>query len=115
MTGHSMLPRLREETMARQILTFVVLPNGDSGKGSLNVSIFLTPRLQNGATLAEFPDFLNWTRQLQENGLTFELTCAGNVTSVPIQTAVLRPDIWESIFHPTTPVAPYKIPAFDQN
>ena len=35
--------------MARQILTFVVLPNGDSGKGSLNVSIFLTPRLQNGA------------------------------------------------------------------
>jgi hypothetical protein len=104
-----------EESMARQVLTFVVLPNGDVGQGRLRASIFLTPRLEKGATLAEFPDFLNWTRLLKEHGLTFELTCDGNATSVPIQTTVLRPDIWESIFRPHTRVAPYQIPDFENN
>lgn len=100
--------------MPSQILTFVVLPNGDASQGQLNASIFLTPRLQNGATLAQFPDFLSWPGLLQ-SGLTFELVCDGNVTSAAIQTSVLRPDIWEAIFLPSTLVAPYEIPDFDQN
>ncbi len=101
--------------MATQILTFVVLPNGEASPGQLNASIFLTPRLQGGATLAQFPDFLNWAGLLQENGLTFELVCDGNVTSAAIQTSVLRPDIWQAIFQSSTLVAPYQIPDFDQN
>jgi hypothetical protein len=101
--------------MAKQTLTFVALPNGDNGRGMIRLSIYMAPRLDQGATLANFPDILNWTSQLKSQGLEFTLSCNGQTVTVPIDSSVLRPDIWQAIFVPQTRVAPYQIPSLTKN
>src|SRR5579875_218844 len=101
--------------MANQTLIFVVLPNGLANANTLNLSIFLTPHLSGGATLAAFPDVLNWAPFIQQKGLQFELTCGALTTTVAVNRAVLRPDLWAHLFTAKTFVAPYTVPAYDQH
>jgi hypothetical protein len=100
--------------MAQQTLTFVVLPNGASSAGHLGISIYLAPRLQDGATLAQFPDLLHWTSLLRDRGLHFKLSSNGHTAEVPIDRSVLRPAIWRKIFSPKTHIAPFQIPDYDK-
>lgn len=98
--------------MASQTLIFVALPNGLGSGSNLKLSIYLSPRLAQGATLAAFPDFLTWTKSIHDHGLKFQITCGANNVTVSADTKVLRPDIWEAIFTPETYVAPFQFPPF---
>ena len=100
--------------MAKQTLVFVVLPNGITAKNTLRLSICLTPRLEQGATLAAFHDILNWASLIQQHGMKFELACAGNTTTVSADQSVLRPDVWSAIFTSSAFVEDFKLPDFDQ-
>jgi hypothetical protein len=100
--------------MAQQTLTFVVLPSGVSRTGHLGISIYVAPRLEQGGTLAQFPDILQWTNLLRDWGLEFKLSSNGQTAKVPIDRSVLRPAIWHKIFSPKTQVAPFQIPDYDK-
>ena len=88
----------RKREMASQTLIFATLPNGLGAKHKLRLSLYLTPRLTGGATLAAFPDFVNWTKLVQDHGIKFQITCGAEVVTVAADTTVLRPDIWAAIF-----------------
>lgn len=100
--------------MAKQTFIFVVLPNGISEKKALRLSVYLTPRLDQGATLAAFPDMLNWTALLQQDGMKFEVSCGSKKQTVAVDKGILRPDVWRAIFTSTTFVERYNIPDFDK-
>jgi hypothetical protein len=100
--------------MASQTLIFVVLPNGVAANKSLRLSLYLTPRLEKGATLASFPDILNWTELLHTKGMKFEVACAGKKVTVAANQSGLRPDVWKAIFTSSTFVEKFSIPDFDQ-
>jgi hypothetical protein len=93
--------------MASQTLIFAVLPNGLGAKDTLKLSLYLTPRLDSGATLAAFPDILNWPQQIVADGLKFQIACGAKTVTVAADTKALRPDIWEAIFTSTTFVEAY--------
>ena len=98
---------------ANQTLIFTALPNGLSAQGNPKLSFYLTPRLEGGASqqLSDYPDFLNWPQFLQK-GLTFEIACGSQTTSVDADVSGLRPDIWKAIFTPQTYVQSYQYPDF---
>src|ERR1035438_8733896 len=100
--------------MASQTLIFAVLPNGITAKKTLSVSIYMAPRLDQGATLASFPDILHWTDLVQKHGLKFVLQCGAATRTVAVDTAGLRPDVWQAIFTPRTFVEAYQLGDFDQ-
>lgn len=84
--------------MISQQLVGVVLPSGLAPDGLQSANVFLSPRLSGAQLLSDFPDWLDWTNQVQANGISFDLACAGNTTTVTAATGPLRPDIWEAIF-----------------
>jgi hypothetical protein len=100
--------------MPSQTLIFVVLPNGFTPRKTLSVSVYMTPRLQAGATLAAFPDILNWAELVQNQGLKFEFKCGVKTHTLPVDQSILRPDVWQQIFKPSAYVEAYKVPDFDQ-
>jgi hypothetical protein len=93
--------------MASQTMIFVALPNGLGTKDTLKLSLYLTPRLDNGGTLADFPDILNWPQQIVAKGLKFQIACGTKNVTVAADTTALRPDIWETIFTSNTFVEAY--------
>ncbi|MGA8938581.1 MAG: hypothetical protein WB439_05385 [Acidobacteriaceae bacterium] len=101
--------------MANQILTFVALPNGLTAKGKLRVSVYLTPRLQGAATLDKFPDMLYWAARIKKRGMKLTLASGANTATVAVNPAVLRPDVWNSIFKAKTFVEKYQVPPLDKN
>jgi hypothetical protein len=100
--------------MATQTLTFVVLPNATSSKGTLRLSVFLTPRLSGATELKSFPDILNWVTQVKNHGLKFKLTDGTHSTVAAASTQVLRPDIWSAIFKPEALVQRFVNPDFEK-
>src|SRR5215467_5714410 len=98
--------------MAKQTLIFVVLPNGLTANNKLRASLYLTPRLEQGATLAAFPDILHWTALVHKHGLKFEVSSGGKKVTVSANQAILRPDIWQAIFTSKTFVEAYNVPDF---
>ena len=100
--------------MATQTLIFVLLPNGLTAQKRLRASVYLTPRLDNGGTLADFPDVLKWPALIKAHGLQFQVTCGAQSVTVPVDTSVLRPEAWAEIFTPQTFVEAYQIPPLDQ-
>jgi hypothetical protein len=100
--------------MAKQTLTFVALPNGLTANNKLRLSIYLTPRLDEGATLGVFPDMLKWTDLVAHHGLQFELASETRTATVSVDRSVLRPDIWAAIFAPSNFVEKYSIPSYDK-
>jgi hypothetical protein len=98
--------------MASQTFIFVTLPNGLGANNTLNLSLYLTPRLDSGATLAAFPDMLTWPQAIQTHGMKFQIACGTKNVTVSADTSVLRPDIWQAIFAPDTFVDAYKFPDY---
>ncbi|MGA7409600.1 MAG: hypothetical protein WBW33_03885 [Bryobacteraceae bacterium] len=99
--------------MASQTLIFATLPNGlDAKNKKLKLSLYLTPRLDGAATLSAFPDFLHWTKQVQDHGIKFTISCGANSATVAPDAAALkklRPDVWDAIFKPDTFIENYQV------
>jgi hypothetical protein len=94
--------------MPSQNLVFVALPNGFAAPGRPGLSLYLSPQLQDGATLSAFPDLLNWTGLVKSKGLSFTLTCGAKTTTVAADPSYLNPKLWSAIFTPETYVAPFQ-------
>jgi hypothetical protein len=92
-----------------QTILFTVMPRGISlNSATKPVSIFVSPRLDGADTLGSFPDWLNWTRHLRDDGLDLELHCGAHTRLFAIQGAGLRPDLWEQLFNSETYVRSHK-------
>ena len=86
-----------------QTVLFTVLPRGLQASGDiLPMSIYVAPRLRGEDQLGAFPDWLDWTTQLKQRGLTLDIHCNGKSFQASINTDVLRPDLWEQLFSRTT-------------
>lgn len=92
--------------MANQTILFTVMPRSISiDPVTLPVSVYVSPRLfgdNERATLSEFPDWLQWTRRLKEDGLSLTFRCNGADFTVPVDTGSLRSELWEAIFNEDT-------------
>ncbi|MBV8276901.1 MAG: hypothetical protein JO170_16810 [Verrucomicrobia bacterium] len=89
--------------MPSEIISVVTIPNGFTAKNqALRVSLYVAPRLSGAATLASFPDFLNWPGTLKSAGLQVTLECAGNQTTVTADTSVLDEKLWTAVFNRET-------------
>jgi hypothetical protein len=92
--------------MASQTLLFTVMPRGISlDADSLPVSVYVSPRLFADAErglLKDFPDWLMWTRNLQERGLALTFHCNGQDFTAPVAREGLQPDLWEALFKADT-------------
>ena len=92
-----------------QTILFTVMPRGVSlNSATKPVSVFVSPRLDGADNLGAFPDWLNWTQRLADDGLDLELQCGANTQLVAINTAGLRPDLWEELFNSQTYVRSHK-------
>lgn len=92
-----------------QTILFTVMPRGISlNSPTKPVSVFVSPRLDGADKLGAFPDWLNWTRYLRDDGLKLELHCGANTHTFPINGAGLRPDLWEQLFNAETYVRSHK-------
>ena len=77
----------------KQTILFTVIPRGVSlNSATTPVSIFVSPRLDGAHHLGAFPDWLNWTRHLRDDGLKLDLHCGANTQTFSINGAGLRPD-----------------------
>jgi len=95
--------------MPKQQILLTTMPRGASiDPPMLPFSVLVSPRLTDGTTLAEFPDWLHWTERLKDQGLTLELACNGRRTTVNVATDQLRADLWSALFKNETLVRPYQ-------
>jgi hypothetical protein len=92
--------------MAAQTILFTVMPRSISiDPKTMPVSVYVSPRLFSDArrpVLSEFPDWLNWTRWLQESGLKLNFRCDGKDFAASVPVKHLRPELWEAIFKKDT-------------
>ena len=102
--------RLTRPPMAiEQTVLFTVLPRGISvDRDPMPVSVFVSPRLTGADTLGAFPDWLAWTRRLAEAETTLTIRCEGQTVEAPIDRGVLRPELWEALFHEDTLVRSFE-------
>lgn len=102
--------------MKKQTITWTALPNGSDGPlaegTTLRVSAFVSPRLWNddaGVTkmaLSEFPDFLDWPAVIAATSFQVEFD-GGAAVDATFNPAVLRSDLWQSLFKAETDVIPF--------
>lgn len=93
----------------QQTILFTVMPRGISlNSASKPVSILVSPRLDGADKFGAFPDWLNWTRHLRDDGLELELQCGANTQVFAINGAGLRPDLWKELFNSETYVRSHK-------
>lgn len=98
--------------MATELLFTVVPLDGIYKKDTVKLSVVVSPRLRGGDRLGDYPQsMLQWTRMVQEQGLTFELQAGSKRTRVEINRELLQPDLWETLFTKKTPVNAHR---FDQ-
>ena len=89
--------------MAHQTVLFTIMPRGMSlNAPTLPVSVYVSPRLYDGPRLRSYPDWLNWTPQLKENGLILAIRCGNRTHRFEIDREPLRPDIWQAMFNEET-------------
>ena len=70
---------------SEQTILFTVMPRGISlNSATAPVSVFVSPRLDGADHLGAFPDWLNWTRHLRDDGLKLEVHCGANTRVFPI-------------------------------
>jgi hypothetical protein len=92
-----------------QTVLFTVVPRGISiDSQSMPVSVYVSPRLVGANRLGSFPDWLEWTARLKENGLTLVFHCAGQSFDANIDTGILRPALWRQLFNAETLVRSHK-------
>jgi hypothetical protein len=88
----------------RQLVQWILLPNGLTPDGMLAASVYVAPRLRCDApaTLADFPDFADWPAQVSEDLL---IERDDGATSRPRSISVLATrGLWPALLPPTTPV-----------
>ncbi|WP_157248159.1 hypothetical protein [Nonomuraea typhae] len=95
---------------ARQCIQWITLPGGYLPDGSLRASVFVAPRLEadGPATLAAFPDFLDWPASL--TGAVFRADVddpAAPFEGVRPVGPPPDPALWRALFGPHTPVRSY--------
>jgi hypothetical protein len=99
--------------MAKQTILFTVMPRGLSlNPAALPVSVYISPRLSDEDFLGAYPDWLNWTARLKENGLALTFESAGNTLTIKSDPAPLRPELWQAMFHEDTYVKSYQFPNY---
>lgn len=98
--------------MTTHDLLAVVLPAGRAIGGGLRANVFLTPRLGGASELASFPDWLDWTRQVQTHGIQVTLACGTRSVTVAADPSGLRPDVWSAVFTAHTIVDPVPVGQF---
>ena len=98
----------------KQTIMWTALPNGvKSGGGVLQLSVFVSPRLETGEglprpQLSQFPDWVNWTAKVQ--GVKFAVQFEGGAaTPATVVGPALEPDLWTALFKPTSYVEPYSL------
>ena len=92
-----------------QTVLFTVLPRGISiDRDPLPVSVFVSPRLMGADTLGAFPDWLAWTSRLVETDGGLTIRSEGQTVTRPIDRDVLRPELWEALFHEDTLVRSFE-------
>jgi hypothetical protein len=94
--------------MVEQTILFTLMPRGlNLNSPSLPVSVLVSPRLSGSDKLGDYPDWLNWTRDLKKNGLTLTLRCGSKTRKMRIDTSSLRPELWRAMFNKDTYVKSY--------
>ncbi|MDX2138689.1 MAG: hypothetical protein SF123_11395 [Chloroflexota bacterium] len=99
--------------MPTERITWTALPNGIVNN-RFRLSVYVSPRLETDeadATLALFPDFLDWPAQIQSiktaDLLSVQLT-PGTISLARIMNPVLDSDLWRMIFSSDLRVCPYR-------
>lgn len=97
--------------MRNQIVQWIFLPGGMTEDGQLAASLFVAPRLRSdeGSTLADFPDFLDWPATLGSHLTQLILQRLSDLgTEAPMQViGGGNSAIWQALFPPETPVRPF--------
>ncbi len=89
--------------MANQTVLFTVMPRGMRlNPETLPVSVYVSPRLYDADQLNSFPDWLNWTANLANNGLALTFRRGNRKLTLEINRAPLRPDLWSAMFNEKT-------------
>src|SRR5438552_8215223 len=87
----------------KQTILFTVMPRGMTVNADpLPISVFVSPRLEGADELGAFPDWLQWTSRLKEDGLELEFSCGNRIFRAPIDREPLRPELWEQLFKQDT-------------
>jgi hypothetical protein len=98
--------------MRHQLVQWVFLPAGMTDDGFLAVSGYLAPRLRSdeGGTLADFPDFVDWPATVATSQTELLAQRDDGATTAPLAgRGVLGgdSDLWRALFPPETPVRPF--------
>jgi hypothetical protein len=89
--------------MPQQTILFTVMPRGLSvNTKTLPVSVLVSPRLMGASNLGSFPDWLDWTQQLKDNGLSITFRSGTHTHTMPIERTVLHPELWQAMFNRDT-------------
>lgn len=92
-----------------QSLIFTVVPRDGAAHGdTVELSVVVSPRLRGGPNLGQFPDWLDWTGRLAEQGLRLKLQAGNQNSELAVNTKVLRPALWRSLFREDTPVRSHR-------
>jgi len=92
-----------------QSLIFTVVPRDGAAHGdTVALSVVVSPRLRGGRHLGQFPDWLDWTGRLAEQGLRLKLQAGNHSSELVVNTALLRPKLWHSLFREDTPVRSHR-------
>jgi hypothetical protein len=71
--------------MATQQILFTAMARGIAQNAHpLPVSVYVAPRLMGADRLAEFPDWLDWTQRLVDQGLTLTFSAGGRTLDVAV-------------------------------
>lgn len=98
---------------AQQTVIFTVVPRGISiDRDPMPVAVVVSPRLGGATKLGAFPDWLNWTASLKQNGLTLSIRCAGQSRDFAINSHGLRPELWRALFNEETLVDSFQFPNY---
>jgi hypothetical protein len=100
-----------------QQILWTALPDGQADDGSHRVkfSVLVSPRLQNGARLDAFDDFLDWPRTLSR--IRFRAHVGGDSFSEGAElqrAAQASSELWNALFLPETFVRPHTFDDFSE-
>ena len=89
--------------MANQTVLFTVMPRGMRlNPETLPVSVYVSPRLYDSDRLQSFPDWLNWTGDLENNGLALTFRRGNRKLTLEIDRTPLQPKLWSAMFNEDT-------------
>src|SRR5438046_8955535 len=95
----------------RQRILWVALPGTVGADGRPRIAVMISPHLRPAvsATLAAFPDFLDWAERMHPAGVSFSIEVEGG----PIIPAAIvsQPPVaalWRGAFNGDIPVQPYR-------